>query len=62
MEIKTEKTHNIIMTDSELNLLRCFIEDAVEEGIWREWPSDQAIFRKLHDEAFKAVTGREIGE
>lgn len=61
MEIKTEKTHTIVLSDKELNSLRCFIEDALEDGIWYSipdsFPDDRKEVEEFYEKAKKAVLG-----
>jgi cob(I)alamin adenosyltransferase len=57
VKIETEKTHSIILSDGELNKLRCFIGDALEDTIWREFPEDLKFIQSFHDMALDAWGG-----
>lgn len=60
MEIKTEKTHTIVLSDDELNQLRCFIGEALHDHlVWDIYPEDQNNIETVYSQFLKATTGVE---
>lgn len=59
MNIETEKTHIVTLTDSELNVLRVFLGEALGEGIWLtvpdDFPEDRKIIETLYQNSLKAL-------
>lgn len=57
MNIETEKTHIVTLTDSELNTLRVFLGEALGEGIWLtdDFPEDRKIIETLYQKSLKAL-------
>lgn len=62
MEITTEKTHTLIMSDSELNTIRCFIGEALDDGYWLsapdDFPEDRTIVEQFYQKVLNACLGR----
>ena len=59
MKLVTEKTHTLTLADEELNIVRCALDDAMDEnrnGNWINTPEGDFI-RELHDFAYQAVFG-----
>ncbi len=49
MFLRIKSTAELAMDSSTLNLLRCFIGEALESGIWEEYPEEQKLMWDLHD-------------
>lgn len=60
MQIETEKTHTLILSDDELSKLRCFLDDALMEDVWKAFPDDQHFIGEIYAALYKAQTGRDL--